>query len=131
MQNAMLLWMLRDSVRAWVRKRRCLCVCAWRRKSERFCVCVGTQEAMFMFLCVRLRETERERSVDMFLCVRLRGDKVRKAVCISVRVYARGDVSVCAFGGGRMREAVCEVSVDVLTACTHTHKVCVCVRGAL
>ena len=64
----------------------------------------------------------------MFLCVRLRGDRVRKAVCVSVRVYARGDVSVCAFGGDRMREAVCEVSVNVRDSMYMS--MCVCVRGS-
>ena len=36
---------------------------------------------------------------------------MRKAVCVSVRVYARGDVSVCAFGGDRMRKVCLGVCV--------------------
>ena len=42
------------------------------------------------------------------MCVRKRE---RKAVCVSVRVYARGDVSVCAFGGDRMRKVCLGVCV--------------------
>ena len=75
------------------------------------CGC-GTQneKSVDMFLCVRLRETEREVCRYVSVCA-FRGDRVRKAVCVSVRVYARGDVSVCAFGGDRMRKVCLGVCV--------------------